>query len=98
MRWQDWRGERVVRWQVGKGGREGGRVLRWEGGRFLVLFKGQGAGWVRDFIFLFLMLINETKEEDVFKIFLRGRRNGKTLLRSYGSRKNVAGCGSVCNS
>ena len=40
-------------------------------------------GWVQDFIFLFLMLINETKEQDMFKIFLHSRRDGKTLLRSY---------------
>ena len=34
-------GERVVRWESGKGG----RVLRWQGGkggRYLVLFKGMG--------------------------------------------------------
>ena len=27
------------------------------------------AGCVQDFIFLFLILINETREQDVFKIF-----------------------------
>ena len=43
------------------------------------------AGWVAGFIFLFLALINETREQDVFKIFLCGRRDGKTLLRSCGS-------------
>ena len=42
-------------------------------------------GWLQDFIFLFLMLINGTKEQDVFKIILRRRRDGKTLVRSYGS-------------
>ena len=29
------------------------------------------------------MLINEMKEQDGFEIFLRGHRDGKTLLRSY---------------
>ena len=29
-----------------------------------------------------MMLINGTKGRDRFKIFLRGRRDGKTLLRS----------------
>ena len=27
-------------------------------------------GWLQDFIFLFLMLINGTKEQDIFKIIL----------------------------
>ena len=43
------------------------------------------AGWLQDFIFLFLMLINGTKEQDGFKIILRGQRDEKTLLRSYAS-------------
>ena len=81
MRWQVGKGRRVVRWQGGKGG----RVVRWQGGRFLVLFEAGDAGCVQDFIFLFLMLINEMKEQGVFKIFLRGRRDGKTLLRSMAS-------------
>ena len=43
MRWQD---------------RKGWRVVRWQGGRFLVLIQGwRDAGWVLDFIYLFLMLI-----------------------------------------
>ena len=42
-------------------------------------------GWVQDFVFLFLILINETKDQGVFKIFLRGRGNGKILLRSNAS-------------
>ena len=36
-------------------------------------------GRVQDFIVLFLMLINEMKEQD---LFLRGHRDGKILLRS----------------
>ena len=39
-------------------------------------------GWLQDFIFLFLMLINGMKEQDGFKIILHGQRDGKTLLRS----------------
>ena len=54
-------------------------------GGFLVLFKGGGTEWVQVFIFLFLMLINETKELDRFKIFCRGRRDGRTVRRSYAS-------------
>ena len=69
---------RVVRWQGG----DGGRVVRWWGGRFLVLFKVEDAGWIEDFIFLFLVLMNYAKEQDVLKIFLRGRRDEKILLRS----------------
>ena len=71
MRWQGGKGGRIVRWQDWRGGtvkrRQGGkvgRVVRWQGGRFLVLFE---VGDVQDFIFLFLMLINETKEQGVFK-------------------------------
>ena len=43
------------------------------------------AGLVQDFTFLFLMLIIETKEQDVLQIFLCGRRDGKILLRSNAS-------------
>ena len=55
--WQGWRGWRAVTWQVGKGGGGGGggseevarwerckdsEVAKWQGGRFLVLFKSGG--------------------------------------------------------
>ena len=67
--WQDCRCGMVVRWQVGKGrrvvrcqGGKGGRVVKWQGKRFLVLFEGGEHRGVQDFIFLFLMLIDETKE------------------------------------
>ena len=40
------------------------------------------AGRVEDFIFLFQMLIKETKEQDVFETLLRGLRDEKILLRS----------------
>ena len=38
-------------------------MVGWEGGRFLVLFKDGGCR-VQNFIFLFLMLIKETKKQD----------------------------------
>ena len=44
-------------------------------------FKGRG-GRVRARFHLFVSDVNETKDEDVFKIFLRSRRDGKTLPRS----------------
>ena len=43
------------------------------------------AGWIQDFIFLFLIFINETREQNVFKVFLCDHRDGKTLPRSYGT-------------
>ena len=59
-------------------------MVKWQCGRFLVLFKSEGTGRVLDFILLFLMLIsNRTKEQDRFKIIWRGHRDGRTLLRSY---------------
>ena len=54
----------------------------------------ENAGLVQDLILLFLMLIKGTKgrsdvnqgnEGDGLKIFLRARRDGKTLLRSSAS-------------
>ena len=42
-------------------------------------------GLIQDLIFLFLILINQTKEQDMFKIFLCGRRYGMILLRSNAS-------------
>ena len=52
MRWHSWRCGKVVRWQLGKVGRgrgvareqgkKDGRVVRWQGGGFPVLFKGGG--------------------------------------------------------
>ena len=72
---------RVVRWQGGKGG----RVMRWQGRRLLVLFESEGRRVIPRFNLFFLMLINETKEQDVFKIYLRRRRNGKIPFRSNAS-------------
>ena len=59
-----------MRWH----GRKDGRLVKWQGGRFAVLFKGE-TNWV--IIFLFLMLINKMKEHDEFKIFLCGRGDGE---------------------
>ena len=71
--------------------REGSELARWEKwegniveGSWLYSRVGD-VGWLQDFVFLFLMLINGTKEQDRLKIILRGRRDGKTLLRSYAS-------------
>ena len=78
MRWQVEKCGRVVRWQ-------GGRIMRWQNGRFLVFFKGLRCRVGSRFHLFVSMLIKEMKEQDVFKIFLRSRRNGKILLRSYRS-------------
>ena len=73
-RWEIWKGGEVVRWQGGKVG------VPWFYSRV------GDAGRVQDFIFLFLMLIKGAKGRDEFKIFLRGRSDGKTLPRSSASR------------
>ena len=71
-----------MRWQGGKGG----RVVKWQGEWFLVLFKSGGRRVSLDFIFLLLMLIsNGTKEQDGFKIIWHGHRDVKTFLRSNAS-------------
>ena len=69
MRWQAWKGGRLVRWQGGEGGRvvgwqggEGGRVVRLEGGEFLVLFKG-GECRVTPRFHLFVSDVNQGKEK-----------------------------------
>ena len=46
---------------MGWQGREGGRVVRWEGGRFLVLFKGGGCRVSPRFHF-FVSDVNQGKE------------------------------------
>ena len=60
-------------------------MVRWEGGRFLVLFK-DGEHRVSARFCLFVFDVNQGNEGDAFKIFLRARRDGKTLLRSSASR------------
>ena len=70
-----------MRWQGGKVE----RMVRQKFGRYLVLFKDEGHQMSPRLIFLFPMLIKETKGWDGFKIFLRGRRDGKALLRSFTS-------------
>ena len=45
------------------------------------------------------MLFNEMKEQNVFKIFLRGRREMERFsLDLTKAVRNVTGCGSVWNS
>ena len=61
---------------------ENGEVERWKVPGFI---QGGRHKMIQDFIFLFLMLIKGTKGWDGFKIFLDGRRDGKTLLRSFAS-------------
>ena len=55
---------------------------RWEVPGFL---RGWFQGSFQDFFFLFPMLINEMKEQGVFKIFLHDCRDRKILLRSNAS-------------
>ena len=71
-----------MRWQSGKGR----RVLRWQGGRFLVLFKG-GEDRVSSRFYLFVSNVNQGakgwfdvnqgNEGDGLKIFLHTLRDGK---------------------
>ena len=51
----------------------------------LVLFKGGGCRVSPRFHLLVSVLNHETKEQSVFKIFLRGRMDGKILLISNAS-------------
>ena len=60
------------------------RVVRWDGWRFLVLFKG-GEHRVSPRFYLFVSDVNQGSEGDGLKIFLRARRDGKILLRSSAS-------------
>ena len=53
----------------------------WEGGRFLVLFKG-GEHTVNPRFHLFISDVNQGNKGEWLKIFLRARRDGKTVLRS----------------
>ena len=55
--------------------------MRWEGGRFLVLFKG-GEHRASARFYLFVSNVNQGNKGDGLKIFLHARRDGKTLLRS----------------
>ena len=55
-------------------------MVTWEGGRFLVSFKGRVAEQVKDFIFLFLMLIKGMKRHDGFKIFCMARGTERLSL------------------
>ena len=55
-----WEGGRVMRWQ----GRKGKRVVRWEDGRFLVLFKG-GEHRVSPRFYVFVSDVNQGNKEAV---------------------------------
>ena len=78
MRWQVEKGGRVVRWQGGKGG----RVVKWQGQRFLVLSKG-GCCKVSPRFHLFVSDVDQRSEgAEWVQEYLRGCRDGKTLLRS----------------
>ena len=58
MRWEGAKDERVMMRQ----GRKGGRVVRWEGGRFMVLFKsGEHSGSPR--FYLLVSDVNQGNEE-----------------------------------
>ena len=74
-----WEGERIVRWQGGKGG----RMVRQKGGRYLVLFKDGGHKMSPRF-HLFVSDVNQGNEGlGWVQDFLCDRRDGKTLLRSF---------------
>ena len=81
MRWQVEKGGRVVRWQGGKGG----RVVKWQGQRFPVLSKG-GCCKVSPRFHLFVSDVDQqSKGAEWVQEYFRGRRDRKTLLRSYAS-------------
>lgn len=81
MRWESWKGERLLTFEGRKSGRlmrwedkKGGRVLRWEGrrGGTVVMWEEKRK--------------DETNRKDGFYIFLCGPRDGKSLFRSPVSR------------
>ena len=81
MRWQVGKSGRVVRWQGGKCREE----VRSQSGRLMFLFNS-GGHRVSPRFHLFVSDVNQkTKEQDMLKTFLRGRRDGKILLRSDAS-------------
>ena len=57
---------------------------RQKGGRYSILFKGGGHKMSPRF-HLFVSDVKGTEGWEGFKIFLHGRRDGKTLLRSFAS-------------
>ena len=57
-------------------------MVRWEGERYLVLFKGWGHRMSPRF-HLFVSDVNQTKGRDGFKIFLHGHRDVNTLLTPF---------------
>ena len=78
MRLERGKGGRAMSWHSGKDE----RVVRREGGRLLVLFKG-GEHRVSPRFNLFVSDVNQGNKGDGLKIFLHAGRDGKTLLRSF---------------
>ena len=82
MRWES---GRLVRWDGGRVVRKDGRMVRQKGGGYLVLFKG-GEHKMSPRLNLLVCDVNQGNEGlSWVTIFLRGRRDGKTLLRSFAS-------------
>ena len=92
MRWEGGQGGRVVRWQGGKSGKvvrwqgwKGGRMVKQKGGRYLFFFK-DGEHKMSSRFHLFVSDVNqENAGVGCVQDFLPGRRDGKTLLRSFAS-------------
>ena len=87
-----WEGVRVARWQGGKGGKvvrwqgwKGGRMVRQKSGRYLFFFK-DGEHKMSPRFHLFVSDVNqENAGVGCVQDFLPGRRDAKTLLRSFAS-------------
>ena len=76
-------GSEVVSW----GSWESSEATRWEVPGFI---QEEGMQYESKIsFFLFLMLVNETKEQDVFNNFLSCCMDGKTLFRFYISGKEM---------
>ena len=67
---------------------EKGKVRKVGGSWFI---QGRGMQGESKTLFLFMMLIKGTKEQDGLKIYLCGRRDGKTLLKPSTSCQKLSG-------
>ena len=77
-------------------------MVRWEGGRYVVLFKGGGCRLSPRFLLLFLILIKGTKRWNGFKIFCMAPGMERLSLHLLGVVRNIIyalelGCGCVWN-
>ena len=77
-------------------------MVRWEGGRFLVLFKGEGCRVSPRFHLFVLMLIKGTNSLDGFKTFCMTpgmERLSLHLPQAFTNKVYAlkAGCGCLCN-